>query len=195
MLRLKRAFRGRTLGSLCGVLGLVSTALLSSCTSQPAPSATINYKEVSVCTGDNGGAGPDFQILLVFEITSISNMRSNATSFDFKPDVLYVNGQNGYDYAKASCPGPDNSNPLKLATAPFGFAHAQTVPAGSTAPVNSGVVVIDTVDPGGSDISNANTIDFHLLYSPQAGTEGALLVKTEQTSYPTVHSWGCPSYL
>ena len=60
--------------------------------------------------------------------------------------------------------------------------------------MNAGVVVIDTVDPGGSDIQNANTIDFELRYSPPAGTEGALPVKTNAnaTSYPTEDGWGCP---
>lgn len=188
VIRPKWALGRRKLGSPCGVLGLVSMALLSSCTPGPNAIATINYREVSVCTDNNDTAGSDFLIVLVFEITSIDNTGSNASSFAFNPNLLYVNGQNGHDFAATSYGAPGDQG-ISLNGAPFGFAQPQTVPAGSTVPVNAGVVVTDTVDAGGSDIRNANTIDFHLLYSSADGTEGALPVKTEQAKYPTVNSW------
>jgi hypothetical protein len=195
MTRLQRVFHGRVLGSMCCVLALASTALLSSCTSGPVPLATINYTEASVCA-DNGGSPntPENLIILVFEITSISNTASNAPAFTFDPNLLYVLGQNGHDYAATS---QTAASGLSLTGAPFGFARTQTVPARATATVNAGVVATDTVDPNSSDISNKNTIDFHLLYSPPAGSEGVVLVKTNEgaTRYPTVGSWGCPHNL
>lgn len=194
MTRLKRVFPGWARAGLCFVLALASTVLLSSCT--PVALATVNYTEVSVCTanGGNNPDAPDTLIILVFEITSISNTDSNATSFTFEPNLLYVNGDNGHDYAATS---EATASGLNLSGAPFGFARTQTVSAGSTASVNAGVVVTVTVAPNSSSINDANTTNYTLLYATPAGSEGVIPVKTNNNAarYPTVQSWGCPHYL
>jgi hypothetical protein len=115
---------------------------------------------------------------------------------DSNPNQYDTHVDHGREYAATNRSAPGASD-LSLNGAPFGYAQAKTVPAGSTMPVNAGVVVTETVDdPGGPEIQAANTTDFHLFYSPPAGSEGALLVKTNgnATHYPTFGDWGCPKY-
>jgi len=196
MTRQKRMFSARVAQGLGCVLVLASTALVSACTPGQDALATINYQEVSACTanGGNDPNAPDTQIILVFEITSITNEGSNAVPFTFNPKLLYIRGDNGDDYAATSQAG---SSGLSLAGAPFGFARTQTVAAGSALTVNAGVVVTDTATPNSSSIADANTTNFTLLYATPAGSEGVLLVKTNNDAarYPTVNTWGCPHYL
>lgn len=195
MTTLNGAFRGGIRVSLCALV-LASTALLTSCKNGPVPLATINYTEMSVCAANGGNQpdAPDTQIILVFEITSISNTDADAIPFTFNPNLLYLNGDNGDDYAATD---QSAASGLSLTGAPFGFARAQTVPAGSTATVNAGVVVTDTVTPDSASMNDRNTTDFMLLYATPSDSEGVLLVKTNDGAarYPTVGSWGCPHYL
>ncbi len=215
MTRQKRVFSRRAVETLCCVLGLASVALVSSCTSGPPPTATINYKEVSVCGGSTDGTVPNL-VVLVFEITSISNEGSNAVTFNFNPQLLYMKADDpdpklnsgGVDHASTSeqgnpgsLPGGSKLNPgstgLTLSRAPFGgYAREQTVAAGSTVTVNAGVVVLEVVTPGGPAIPADNTTDFHLLYAPPSGSEGVLLLKANGsvTDSPAVESWGCQTF-
>jgi hypothetical protein len=183
-------------GSTCGALALAGTALLAACTNGPVPAATITYTEASVCTanGGNDPNAPDTLVILVFEITSIGNTSSGATSFTFHPDLLYVSGDNGDDYAATN---QSAASGLALAGAPFHFAQTLTVAAGTTKTVNAGVVVTDIVAAGAYDITHSSTIDFHLLYATPSGSEGVLLVKANEgaVKYPTNSDWGCPHYL
>jgi hypothetical protein len=187
MISLKRVVRGRALGSLCCVLALAGSALLSSCAPGPAL-ATIAYGEASVC-GANVGFHqnePDSQVILVFVIISITNTGSNATSFAFKPNLLYLRSDNGdNDYA-------GTTHGLSAASVPYGFAQPQTVPAGATHSGYAAVVVADTA-PNGSSISGWGTNNFQLYYATPAGTEGVLMVKKNSNAarYPT-RAWGCP---
>jgi hypothetical protein len=195
MTTLKGAFRGRVPVSLCALV-LASTALLTSCKDGPVPLATVNYAEMSVCAANGGNQpdAPDTLIILVFEITSISNTDAGASSFTFNPNLLYLSGDNGDDYAATN---ESAASGLSLTGAPFGFARTRTVPAGSTATVNAGVVVTDTVAANSSTMNDRNTSDFQLLYATPSGAEGVLLVKTNDSAakYPTISSWGCPHYL
>jgi hypothetical protein len=194
MTTLKRVLPGRVAGSLAGFLALAGTALLSSCTPQQDSLAVINYSEMSVCATNNANGGPIDRIVLVFEITGISNKDANAVSFNFDPSQLYVSGGNGNDYAQTS---PGDPSGLSLAGAPFGFAHTGAVPAGSTTTVNGGVAVTDITGVNSPDLTNMNTTDFRLLYATPAGSEGVVLVKANgnASGYPTVKSWGCPNNL
>ena len=194
MTRIKRMLRGPAAGDLICFLALASTVLLSSCTPQQVPLAVINYSEMSVCATNNANGGPIDRIVLVFEITSVSNTDANAVPFSFDPSLLYVSGGNGDDYAQTS---PGDPSGLSLVGAPFGFAQTQPVPAGSTTTVNGGVAVTDITGVNSPDLNDLNTIDFRLLYATPAGSEGVVLVKTNANaaSYPTVKSWGCPNNL
>jgi hypothetical protein len=198
MTRLNWVFPGRALGSLCCAVVLASTALLSSCKAGPVPLATIDYAEVSVCAGNSASEpdAPSNLIILVFEITSISNTDSSATSFTFNPSLLYLNGDNGHDSAATNGNQPGASG-LSLSGAPFRFAQTLTVAASATTAVNAGVVVTDTVTPNSPGMSGRNTTNFLLLYATASGSEGVLLVKTNNsaTRYPTNTTWGCPHYL
>ena len=218
MTRQKRVFSRRAVETLCCVLGLASVALVSSCTSGPPPTATVNYKEVSVCGGTTGdGESPFNLVILVFEITSISNEGSNAVTFNFNPQLLVMRADEpdpnlnsgGVDHASTSeqgnpgsLPGGSGLNPgsagLSLSRAPFGgFAREQTVAAGSTVTVNAGVVVLEVVTPGGPAFAAKNTTDFHLLYATPSGSEGVLLLKANGsvTDSPAVESWGCQHFI
>ncbi len=198
MIGQKRAFSPRVVEKLCCVLVLASTAFLSSCTPGQDALATINYQESSVCTanGGNDPNAPDTQIILVFEITSINNEGSNAVPFTFNPKLLYLRGDISDDYAATS---PAGSSGLSLSgpDAPFGYAQTKTVAAGSVSTVNAGVVVTDTTTANSPSITDANATNFTLLYATPAGSEGVLLVKTnnDATRYPTVDTWGCPHYI
>jgi hypothetical protein len=198
MARLTRVFPGRMLGRLACAAALASTALVSSCKAGPVPLATIDYAEVSVCAGNSASQpdAPSNLIILVFEITSISNTDSGATSFTFNPSLLYLNGDNGHDSAATNQNQPGASG-LSLTGAPFGFARTLTVAAGATTTVNAGVVVTDTVTANSPGLNGRNTTNFLLLYATAGGSEGVLLVKTNNSAarYPTVRSWGCPNYL
>jgi hypothetical protein len=195
MTRIKRISSGRLRGAMCGLM-LVSAVLLSSCGPGPLPLALLNYTEASVCNANGGNEpnAPDTLVILVFEITSISNTSSNAETFTFHPALLFIAGDNGDDHAT---PTPGASSGVSLNGAPFPLAQTLTVPAGSTKTVNAGVIVTDTVAAGTYDIVHSNLIDFHLSYSTPPGTEGVLPVKLNENvaTYPTNRDWGCPHYL
>jgi hypothetical protein len=217
MTRQKRVFSGRAVKTLCCVIALVSAAFVSGCGPGPGPAdATVNYKEVSVCPGTSSGSdGFANAVILVFEITSISNEGSNAGTFNFNPKLLYMNADDsdlnagGVDHAgtseqadPGSFPGNGRLNPgsagLGLARAPFGgFAREQTVAGGSTVTVNAGVVVIEVDTHNGPAMAEMNTTDYHLLYAAPSGSEGVLLMKANgsMTDSQAVAAWGCQHFV
>src|SRR5579859_2909303 len=147
MTRHRRMFPGHGVARVCGILALMSMAF-SSCTPGSLVLATISYQEVSVCASNLGDpANPPAAIFLIFEITSINNQESNAKPFYFNPQLLYLKGENGVDYAATSEPG---TRGVDLVGTPFRFAQTQTVTAGSTFSLKAGAVVVtDTVAPNG----------------------------------------------
>lgn len=213
--RQKRVFSpsGRVTGTLCCVIALVSAALVSGCGPGPA-TATVNYNEASVCPGtSSGNDGLANAVILVFEITSISNGGSSA--FTFNPKLLYMNADDpdlnagGVDHAgtseradPGSSPGNGGLNPgsagLTLGGASFGgFAREQTVAGGSTVTANAGVVVVEVDTHDGPAMAEMNTTDYHLLYAAPSGSEGVLLMKANGsvTDSQAVMAWGCQHFL
>jgi len=150
---------------------------------------TINYEQIGACNGFNNGSGATSAgpkaAYVVFRISTIANTDTQARTFDFDPNRLFINVQ----------PRAYTSTQLNLAQLNPFYATSRTVAAGATEALNGAVIaVVPTVAENGA--SEANNTNYFLLYDGVSGTQGIVLVKAnpQQTSWPQIEDCTRISY-